>query len=60
MECGIHTRYNDSHGAIVSHAGYGYHNYGKNYDCVWRLEAPRGMKIVLYAEMMELEPELSM
>ena len=47
-----------SHGEIVSHLGYlGGFNYGKNLDCIWRIEAPDGLHVQLVAETFSLEPD---
>lgn len=54
--CGNQTYFNDSGGEIVSHTGYYLgENYGKNLNCIWRIEAPENMIVVLYAETFDLD-----
>lgn len=55
--CGDQDYYGDGNEEIVSHSGYhtGY-NYGKNLDCLWRIEAPEGWFVQLIPVHFSLEP----
>ena len=54
--CGNQTYYAERGGEIVSHYGYYFGEYhGKNLNCIWRIEAPEGMMVILYAETFDLD-----
>ena len=47
-----------NNGEIISHSGYNVgHNYGKNQDCVWKVEAPEGLLVQLDAISFDLESD---
>ena len=47
-------------GEITSHAGFdNNHNYGKNLNCTWIIQAPVGMYVELVAESFNVEDDPS-
>lgn len=54
--CGGHDYFSEDHGEIVSHLGFESGRiYGKNLNCVWTIEAPIDMMVLLYAEAFSLD-----
>jgi len=46
--CGDNNYFTEDNGIILSHVGYTYgHYYGKELNCVWRIEAPEGQVVEL-------------
>ena len=61
FQCGPRTLYTQDRGVIKSHVGYDAgHQYGKNLDCVWTIEAPPGKFVQITAEDFNLESRLEM
>ncbi|XP_052282982.1 low-density lipoprotein receptor-related protein 12-like [Dreissena polymorpha] len=55
-QCGNQSFFTAENGIIRSHAGYDVgHDYGKNWDCVWTIEAPEGKFVELVANTFHLE-----
>lgn len=51
LRCGSNTLLTQNNGEIISHAGYEFgHNYGKNLNCTWTMQAPAGQFVELVAE----------
>ena len=58
--CGDQDYLTDNNGEIISHSGYNVgHNYGKNQDCVWKVEAPEGLNVQLTPITFDLESDIS-
>ncbi|KAL4240816.1 Low-density lipoprotein receptor-related protein 12 [Mactra antiquata] len=54
--CGSKNYFTTDNGIINSHAGFDAgHNYGKNINCEWRIEAPTGMNVELVAKQFNIE-----
>ncbi|KAH3749499.1 hypothetical protein DPMN_183997 [Dreissena polymorpha] len=55
-QCGNQSFFTTDNGIIRSHSGYDVgHDYGKNLDCVWTIEAPEGKFVELVANTFHLE-----
>ncbi|XP_052280310.1 low-density lipoprotein receptor-related protein 12-like isoform X2 [Dreissena polymorpha] len=55
-QCGNQSFFTADNGIIRSHSGYDVgHDYGKNLDCVWTIEAPEGKFVELVANTFHLE-----
>ncbi|XP_052282981.1 cubilin-like isoform X2 [Dreissena polymorpha] len=55
-QCGNQSYFTADNGIIRSHSGYDVgHDYGKNLDCVWTIEAPEGKFVQLVANAFHLE-----
>ncbi|XP_060603556.1 bone morphogenetic protein 1-like [Ruditapes philippinarum] len=56
--CGSNDYFTQNNGEIASHAGFDAgHNYGKNLNCIWRIEAPDGMNVELVAKAFNIEDD---
>ena len=55
-QCGPQSLYTTDRGEIKSHVGYDLgHNYGRNLDCTWVIQAPPGKYVEVTAETFTLE-----
>ncbi|KAH3738368.1 hypothetical protein DPMN_045002 [Dreissena polymorpha] len=60
IECGSQLFLTDNNGQFSSHTGMNNgHNYGKNLNCIWRVQAPEGLKVELVAKSFNLESDPS-
>merc|ERR1712179_54446 len=58
FQCGSQSYFTTNNGVITSHAGFDHgHNYGKNLDCLWTIEAPAGMMVELVAQTFDIESD---
>ncbi|KAH3871069.1 low-density lipoprotein receptor-related protein 12-like [Dreissena polymorpha] len=56
FQCGNQSYYTSDNGIIRSHAGYDHgHDYGKDLDCLWTIEAPPGKMVQLVANTFNVE-----
>jgi len=56
--CGGQDYLTSNNGVVNSHTGLSAgHNYGKNMNCVWRIEAPQGSYVELVAQSFNVEPD---
>ncbi|XP_052777589.1 membrane frizzled-related protein-like [Mya arenaria] len=56
FQCGSQAFFNTDNGTISSHSGIDHgHNYGKDLDCVWTIEAPKGKMVELTSLMFDIE-----
>ncbi|XP_053392700.1 low-density lipoprotein receptor-related protein 12-like [Mercenaria mercenaria] len=54
--CGSNDHFTQDNGEVASHSGFDAgRNYGKNQNCIWRIEAPVGMNVELVAKSFNVE-----
>ncbi|KAH3873470.1 membrane frizzled-related protein-like [Dreissena polymorpha] len=60
VECGSQLFLTTNFGQISSHGGFNNsHNYGKNMNCIWRVQAPEGQNVELVAKDFDVEADPS-
>ena len=58
FSCGGQSYLTTDDGVVKSHAGFDAgHNYGKNLNCLWKIEAPLGQYVELVAQSFNVEDD---